>query len=75
MSEQYLGVREVARQIGCRPRDLSDGLYDGTLDAGRCPLVAGRRLIPRDYVPEIRKALRERRRQREERQEAETAAM
>jgi hypothetical protein len=29
------------------------------LDDSRCPIIAGRRLIPSDYVPEIERVLRE----------------
>lgn len=46
-------ITEVADKIGCRPRDISDLFYQRKLDAKRCPLKAGRRLIASDYVPTI----------------------
>ncbi len=56
----FLSVSELAREIGCRPRDISDAFYSRVLDDSRCPLVAGRRLVPRDYVPEVQRVLGER---------------
>jgi len=53
-------VSEVARQLGVRPRDISDLFYQRRLDDGRCPVVGGRRLIPADYIPAIREALQAR---------------
>jgi hypothetical protein len=56
---QHLIVSEVARQIGARPKDISDLFYQRRLDDERCPIVGGRRLIPVDYVPVIEATLRE----------------
>ena len=53
----YFGVGEVARQTGVEPRVISDLLYSRKLSIDRCPIVAGRRLIPSDYVPEIKRVL------------------
>jgi hypothetical protein len=50
-------VSEVARQLGVRPRDISDLFYQRLLDDQRCPIVGGRRLIPEDYIPAIAEAL------------------
>ena len=47
-------------QIPCAPRTLSDLIYTRRLDAKRCPLQNGRRLIPRDYLPRIAELLRAR---------------
>ncbi len=52
-----LSVSDVARELGCRPRDVSDAFYNRLLDEGRIRIVAGRRLIPLEYVPEIRQVL------------------
>ena len=52
-------VSEVARQIGGRPKDISDLFYLRKLDDARCPVVGGRRLIPEDYIPTIEQALRD----------------
>jgi hypothetical protein len=47
-------VSEVAKQIGANPKDISDLFYQRKLDVSRCPIVGGRRLIPEDYIPEIK---------------------
>jgi hypothetical protein len=51
-------VSEIARAVGCRPRDISDLFYLRKLDDSRCPIVSGRRLIPAEYAGDVRKALR-----------------
>lgn len=56
----FCSVTDVAREIGCRPRDISDLFYARVLDDERCPIVSNRRVIPRDYLPEIRRALSQR---------------
>jgi hypothetical protein len=57
MARDFLGVGEVAAQLGRRPRDISDAFYAGLLDGQRCPLISGRRLIPASYVGVIREVL------------------
>jgi hypothetical protein len=54
---QHFSVSEVARRIGARPKDISDLFYQRRLDDQRCPIVAGRRLIPDDYISIVKKAL------------------
>jgi hypothetical protein len=54
----HLSVSEVARAIGARPRDITQLLYSRVLRDDLCPIVAGRRMIPRDYVEQVRWALR-----------------
>jgi hypothetical protein len=54
----FLSVGEVAEEINVPPRVITNALYDRKLDVSRCPIVAGRRLIPRDYLPEIARILR-----------------
>jgi hypothetical protein len=56
---QHFSVSEVARQIGARPKDISDLFYQRRLDDERCPIVAGRRLIPEDYVAIVKAALQQ----------------
>ena len=56
----YLSVSETAREIGARPRDISDLYYRRILDDAICPIIANRRLIPRSYVPTVREVLAER---------------
>ena len=58
--DDFLTVGQVADKIGVRPRDVSDAFYSRVLDAARCPVVNGRRFIPTDYVPEVRRVLAER---------------
>jgi hypothetical protein len=56
---RHLIVSEVARQIGARPKDISDLFYQRKLDDKRCPIVGGRRLIPEDYLPVIKATLQD----------------
>ncbi len=53
----YLSVSDAARELGAKPKHISDLLYQRELRDDLCPIVAGRRLIPRSYLPEILKAL------------------
>ena len=55
---QYLSVSEAARQLGARPRDISDLFYRRELRDDLCPIVGGRRLIPEGYLDMIGAALR-----------------
>ena len=62
MSE-HTTVGSLARELGERagkdvpPRIISDLFYKRILSDKRCPILAGRRIIPRDYVPEVERAL------------------
>jgi hypothetical protein len=56
----FLSVSEVARQLGTKPKTISDLLYQRDLRDDLCPIVGGRRLIPRSYLPTIRQVLIER---------------
>ena len=49
----YLSVSEAARLLRARPRDISDLFYRRQLRDDLCPIVAGRRLIPEDYLDTI----------------------
>jgi len=49
----YLTVGEAAELLGVAPKKLTDLLYLRQLDVKRCPLIGGRRQIPRDYLPAI----------------------
>lgn len=51
------GISDLARDFGCRPRDISDLFYARKLDESRTQFVGGRRLIPNEYVPVVRQAL------------------
>jgi hypothetical protein len=54
----YLSVSEAARRLGAKPKDISDLFYRRALRDDLCPIVAGRRLIPDDYLDIIRLALK-----------------
>ena len=54
----HLSVSEVARRLGANPQDISDLFYKRKLRDDLCPIMAGRRLIPLDYLDQIRLALR-----------------
>lgn len=64
MSSEYLSASEAAREVSkkfkldIRPRDISMSIYTGRLDERRCPLIAGRRHVPKDFLPEIAEKLR-----------------
>jgi hypothetical protein len=55
---KHFSVSDLARQIGAKSKDISDLFYQRKLDDRRCPVTAGRRLIPEDYVPVIERTLR-----------------
>lgn len=56
----YLGVGEVARELGVKPQVISDLIYKNAIDADRCPLICNRRMIPVEIVPAIRLELERR---------------
>ena len=61
MSDELLTVGDAWRLAGARsPRDLSVLFYERTLRDDLCPVVGGRRLIPRSYIPEVTRALKRR---------------
>jgi len=55
---RHLSVSEAARMLKARPRDISNLFYRRRLRDDLCPIVAGRRLIPQEYVEIIAAALR-----------------
>ena len=48
-----LSVGDVARQLGVRPSVITQLFYERRIRDDRCPIVAGRRLIPPDIVEVI----------------------
>lgn len=54
----HLSVSEAARRLGARPKDISDLFYRRQLRDDACPIVAGRRLIPEDYLTVIEMVLK-----------------
>jgi hypothetical protein len=63
---EFLCVSEVSREaeqqlgIPVSPKAVSDLLYQRRVDVRRCPMLGGRRLVPRDLLPEVIRILRER---------------
>lgn len=53
-----LSVSEAARRLGVRPKDISDAFYQRRLRDDLCPIIAGRRLIPDDYLEQIAQTLK-----------------
>lgn len=53
-----LSVSDAVRRIGTRPRDIGDFFYGRKLRDDLCPIVAGSRVIPEEYLPQIEQALR-----------------
>jgi hypothetical protein len=53
-------ARDLSELLGIavRPQDLTNLLYRRELRDDLCPVVSGRRLIPRDYLPAIAAYLR-----------------
>jgi len=56
---KHLSVSQAARRLNARPRDISDLFYRRRLRDDLCPIVAGRRLIPEDYLGMIALVLRQ----------------
>lgn len=54
----YLSVSEAARRLKARPKDISDLFYRRRLRDDLCPIVAGRRLIPEDYLDRLAQVLK-----------------
>ena len=55
---RMLCVSDVARSLGASPRDISDLFYRREFRDDLCPVMAGRRMIPEDYVDMIAMGLR-----------------
>jgi len=61
---EILTVSEAARELATivhgtvRPRDISTLFYHRELQDDLCPIIGGRRAIPRDYLDTIADALR-----------------
>jgi hypothetical protein len=55
-------IQELNEQYGLtvHPQDLSNLFYRRELRHDLCPIVGGRRLIPRDYLPLIAATLQQR---------------
>ncbi len=60
MRQQFTTVGNLADHFGVPPKLLSSLFWQRVLDAEKCPVVSGRRLIPTDYVETIGEVLRER---------------
>jgi hypothetical protein len=66
MIAELLSVGEAAAVLSdelgqpVKPRWISTLAYDRELRADYCPMIGGRRLIERSYLPEVARALRRR---------------
>jgi hypothetical protein len=66
----FVAVGDAARILAAElgravpPRDVSDLLYQHPELTDRCTLAAGRRLVPRELLPELRKLLLTKRREK-----------
>jgi hypothetical protein len=54
---EILTIREAARRLGVRPRDLHDRFYDGRLGDDCCRYVGTRRVILDSQLDRIKTAL------------------
>ena len=63
---EFVFVTEAARElrekhgVAVRPHELTNLFYRRELSDDLCPIVGGRRLIPRGYLPQIADHLRNR---------------
>jgi len=55
---RFVSVGEAAKRFGVAPRVLTEFFYRRLFRDDLCPVVAGRRLIPQDYLTEIERVLR-----------------
>jgi hypothetical protein len=55
---EYLSIGDVAERYGVLGKTISDLFYLGKVDRARCPVLGGRRFIPRDYAREIGRVLK-----------------
>lgn len=53
-----VSVGDVARTLRVRPSQITQLFYERRLSDDHCPIVAGRRLIPPDYISIIAMELR-----------------
>ncbi|MDZ4685012.1 MAG: hypothetical protein SH850_07970 [Planctomycetaceae bacterium] len=60
MVQQFETATTIARQHNIAPRIISDLFYSRHLNDAECPIVNGRRIIPREYVGEVERVLRDR---------------
>jgi len=62
ITKRMYGSKAVASHCGVPSSVIANGLYRGWFPGGdaECPLVAGRRLIPEDFIPVIEATLRRR---------------
>jgi len=67
MRADFVLVGDAAGELGISARRLSKFLYDHS-EGGRCPVVHGRRLIPKSYLPALRLELNRRNLLNEEQQ-------
>ena len=57
-----VSVGELANELNTPPWRIGSLFYRRILDCDRCPVHAGRRMIPRNYIPTVVAALKKHRR-------------
>jgi hypothetical protein len=55
--QKFFAVSQVGRRFGVAPDLISNGFYRNWLDPARCPIVGTRRVIPEDYLDELKAIL------------------
>jgi hypothetical protein len=54
----HLTVGEASKRLGCKPRQITWAIYDGTALADvDVPIVGGRRMIPESSLPQLKAEL------------------
>ena len=55
---KLFSITDAAKEIGVRPRDISDAFYQQKLDADKCTRFGRALAIPANYLPTIREVLK-----------------
>jgi hypothetical protein len=53
----FVSITEAADELGIPPKRISDLLFQRRIDPKRCVVKAGRRLLPKKMVSEIKSLL------------------
>jgi len=57
VKQTFISVGQAAAKFKISPRVIATLFYTRKFRDDLCPVVAGRRLIPADYLPEIERVL------------------
>ncbi|HPF41853.1 MAG TPA: hypothetical protein P5081_17620 [Phycisphaerae bacterium] len=55
----FTTISDAARIVGIPPKRICNMFFSGRLDDSRCPRLGRRRLIPLDYIAEIKAKVKE----------------